>query len=330
MSILIYGAGNIGSIYAGLLADAGHDVSILALGERLDRIREHGVELEDSATGRHTTAWPNAVEELQPEDAYDLVIVALGKEHVSEVLPILAENRHTPAVMFMGNNAAGPGEMVDALGAERVLLGFPGAGGVPHGDRTRYVITSKREQSTTIGELDGTRSARIHETERVLRSAGFSVAICNEMDAWLKTHVAEILPTAGALYMAAGDPQRFARTSDAQVLLVRAIREGYRVLRALDVAITPSSHRVFRWLPEPILVSIMRRMVTSEAGAIKIGHAQAARREMALLADEFAVLAEASSVATPAMQRLMRYIDASVEPLAEGSAELPLKWRAAG
>jgi len=30
------------------------------------------------------------------------------------------------------------------------------------------------------------------------------------------------------------------------------------------------------------------------------------------------------------MQRLMRYIDASVEPLAEGSAELSLKWTAAG
>ena len=56
MSILIYGAGNIGSIYAGLLADAGHDVSILARGERLDRIRDHGVELEDFVTGEHTTA----------------------------------------------------------------------------------------------------------------------------------------------------------------------------------------------------------------------------------------------------------------------------------
>ena len=173
MSILIYGAGNIGSIYAGLLADAGHDVSILARGERLDRIREHGVELEDFVTGEYTTAWPKAVEEVLPGDAYDLVIVALGREHVSEVLPILAENRHTPAVMFIGNNAAGPGEMVDALGAERVLLGFPGAAGVPRGDgdRISYVITSKQEQPTTIGELDGTRSARIQETASVLRSA---------------------------------------------------------------------------------------------------------------------------------------------------------------
>ncbi|NOQ84098.1 MAG: hypothetical protein GQ551_08820 [Myxococcales bacterium] len=37
MRILVYGAGNIGSLYAGLLSHAGHDVSILARGERPNR-----------------------------------------------------------------------------------------------------------------------------------------------------------------------------------------------------------------------------------------------------------------------------------------------------
>ncbi|MCK4681956.1 hypothetical protein KAT59_02875 [Candidatus Bipolaricaulota bacterium] len=34
-----------------------------------------------------------------------------------EVLPALAANRHTPDVLFMGNNAAGPDEMIEALEA---------------------------------------------------------------------------------------------------------------------------------------------------------------------------------------------------------------------
>jgi len=49
MRILVYGAGNIGSPYAGLLSHAGHEVSILARGERLATIREVGIELEDCA-----------------------------------------------------------------------------------------------------------------------------------------------------------------------------------------------------------------------------------------------------------------------------------------
>ena len=40
-----YGAGNIGSLYAGLLKESGQDVSILARGKRLADIRDHGIRL---------------------------------------------------------------------------------------------------------------------------------------------------------------------------------------------------------------------------------------------------------------------------------------------
>ena len=43
MKILVYGAGNLGSLYAAKLKDAGHDVTILARGKRLHSIREHGI-----------------------------------------------------------------------------------------------------------------------------------------------------------------------------------------------------------------------------------------------------------------------------------------------
>lgn len=328
MRILVYGAGNIGSLYAGLLANAGQDVSILARDQRLSQIREHGLVLEEFASARQTTVRPRAIERLEPDDAYDLIIVALSREHVAEVLPILARNR-TPSVMFMGNSAAGPKAMVDAIGADRVLLGFPGAAGVPKGHAIRYLILSAREQPTTIGELDGTISPRLREIAAALQGAGFCVATCRQMDAWLKTHVAEILPTACAFYMAAGDPQRLARTRDALVLMVRSIREGYRVLRANGIPVVPWKHRVFRWLPEPLLIAIMGRMLASEATAIKIGHGLAARNEMTVLAAEFATLADATSIETPATQRLVRYLDPSVEPLADGSQKLSPHWRVA-
>jgi 2-dehydropantoate 2-reductase len=326
MKILVYGAGNIGSLYAARLNETGHDVSILARGQRLARIREHGIELENVVSGEKTTSQIITVEQLDPEDAYDLVLVVLPKNHVSEVLPKLAENRHTPSVMFMVNNAAGPREMIEALGADRVLLGFPGAAGVAEGGVIRYLITSAREQPTTIGEVDDRRSSRIQEIADAFEGAGFPVAICSNMDAWLKTHVAEISPTANALYMAGGDPGRLARTRDAMLLMLRGIREAYRVLRANGIPITPAHHRVFEWLPEPILLAVMRRMVKSDTTTIKIGHAQGAREEMKLMDHELRALAKKTSVPTPAMDRLTQYLDPKVEPLADGSAEIPLNW----
>jgi len=328
MKILIYGAGNIGSLYAGLLKESGQDVFILAREKRLADIREHGIRLENVATGKETTVHVPAVGRLDTDDDYDLVLVVLPKNHVSEVLPILAENRQTPSVMFFGNNAAGPSEMMEVLGSERVLLGFPGAAAVVGDHSIRYLIVPAREQPTTIGELDGTRSPRVESIASALGAAGFPVSICSNMDAWLKTHVAEISPTANALYMAGVDANRLARTRDALVLMLRAIREGYSVLSAHGVPITPKSHRIFQWLPEPLLLALMRRMVESDTTSIKIGHALGARNEMKTIADELRRLAGTTSISTPAMDRLYPYLDPSTEPVSAGSSEIPVNWNA--
>jgi len=308
MKILVYGAGNIGSVYAALLQRAGRQVSILARGSRLAQIQTFGIELENSASGERTTTFVDCVERLDAEDAYDLVLVILPKNHIREVLPTLAANRCVPSLLFMCNNAAGPAEIVEALGRDRILLGFPGAAAVDEGGAIRYLITSAREQPTTIGEMDGRRSPRIVRIAEALGKAGFPVAICANMDAWLKTHVAEISPTANALFMAGGSRGRLAHDREALQLMLRAIREGYKVLRSLDVPITPANHRIFEWLPERLLLAILRRQVTSEDAAVKIGHALGAQAEMRWLAEEFEELAMRTRVPTPAIDRLRQYV----------------------
>ncbi|UCG52293.1 MAG: ketopantoate reductase family protein [Candidatus Latescibacterota bacterium] len=311
MKTLVYGAGNIGSLYAALLKDSGQNVAILSRGRRLDRIRQHGIELENAVTRKKTSTPIDTVERLDPDEAYDLVLVILPKHLISEVLPILAANRRTPNVMFMVNNAAGPGEMVDALGKDRVLLGFPGAAGVADDHIIQYLITSAREQPTTMGEVDGKTSPRIKAIAKIFQASGFPASICSNMDAWLKTHVAEILPTVGALYMVEGDLHRLACNRDALTLLVRAIREGYQVLRENRIPITPASHKLFGWLPIRMLLALMKRMIESDTTKTKVGHALEGRAEWRLLADEFRSLATTTDVPTPAMDRLYQHIDST-------------------
>jgi 2-dehydropantoate 2-reductase len=223
----------------------------------------------------------------------------------------------------MNNNVAGPDEMVEALGKERVLLGFPGAAGHRDGHVVTVKVTAGRH-----GELDGRTTPRLKKIVETFKLAGFPVATNPNMDAWLKTHVAEVSPAANAIYMAGGDNYRLARTRDGLVLMVRAIREGYKVLRALGVPITPANHKVFNWIPEPILVALLRRLLKTKTAEIEIaGHANAARDEFKQLADDFRALARTTSVPTPAMDRLYTYIDPAVPPLSEGSAQISLSWR---
>ena len=268
------------------------------------------------------------VDYLAPHDAYDLVVVLMRKNQVSDILPILAANQHTPNVLFMGNNAAGPDEMVEALGRERVLLGFARVGGYRKG----HVIITKVNASgpTTIGELDGQSTSRLEQISEAFTAADFSVLISPNIEAWLKTHFVEVGPVAHAIYLAGGDNYRLARTRDGLVLTVRAIREGYEVLRALGVPITPANHKIFSWIPEPILVALMGRLFNARTAEIEMaGHANAARDEFKHLADEFNALARTTSVPTPALDRLYTYIDPALPPLPEGSAQISPSWRSA-
>ena len=112
--------------------------------------------------------------------------------------------------------------------------------------------------------------------------------------------------------------------------MIRAIREGYSVLRAIGIPITPSKHKLFQWIPEPILVALMRRIFKSKQMSDLIGHAHAARDEMVQIAKEFEALAQKASIPTPAMDRLFQYTDPDIQPVADGSAQIPMKWGGMG
>jgi 2-dehydropantoate 2-reductase len=142
--------------------------------------------------------------------------------------------------------------------------------------------------------------------------------------------VALVLPMACALYMAGGDIYRLARTRDALALMVRAIREGMRVLEALGVPLVPAGYRILKWLPEPLLVAVLERSLPSPRAELGLArHANAARDEMHQLANEFRALVHASGVTTPALDELYAYIDPQVQPAPDGQAALALNWREA-
>jgi len=330
MKILVIGAGVLGSLYAGKLQRAGHQVTLLARGQRLADLRERGVELIDDFTGVLTAVPMRIAERLDPEEAFDWVLVVVRKNQVGGVLPMLAANRHTPNVLFLVNNAAGPAELVQALGRERVVLGFPGAGGRREGTAIRYVMASKA-QPTTLGELDGRISPRLQQISRALQESGLPTTDCANMDAWLKTHAVLVAPLAAGVYLAGGDIYRLARTRDGLTLIVRAVREGMQALDALHIPITPGGYQILRWIPEPLIVAILqKRMPNPRAELALARHANAARDEMCRLMVEVRELTRAARVATPSLNWLAEYCDPAVSAMRDGEASLALDWRGVG
>lgn len=308
VNILIYGAGVLGSLYAMRLQLAGQNVSILARGARLADLRNHGILLEDP-TGKCSTVHANAVDSLASDDAYDLVMVFVRGNQVAGILPVLALNRLIPSILFMVNNVSGFHAITAAVGPERVLWGFAGAGGARQGHIIRAAVLPRFLQPTSVAELDGQFTPRVRKIAQILRSAGFPTVIRKNMDAWLKSHAALVSPIANAIYRTGGDIHQLAKDRQTVQLMLHAIKEGFQVLHALDIPITPFSMRILEIMPEPMILPLIQRVLDTRAAELVIErHANAARDEMKQIAEEYKALAYASRISTPSIDALRTFI----------------------
>ncbi len=330
MDILVIGAGVVGSQYAARLRQAGHMVSLLARGQRAAELRQHGIVLEAVNTGQVETVHVMVTEHLDAEERYEWVIVALRSNQLESLLPALAAHPGTPNILFIGNNPAGAAKYVQVLGRERVALGFGSVGGLRRDGVVRYYRRPGAVYGRTyLGELDGRMTPRLAALSRALAEARLPAVAVSDMDAWLKTHAALISPLALAIYAAGGDNYRLARTPDGLLLALRAVREGLAVLRDLNVPVLPPALGAVSWLPEPLLLLYLRGLMNTRAGEIGLaGHANAARDEMRQVADDFYTLVRAAGRPAPALDQLRAYLDPQREPLAPGSASLPVDMRA--
>ena len=257
MKLLVYGAGVCGSLFAARLHEAGHDVSLLARGERLAALRRNGVQLaeEDSRAVRQV---PVPVVE-HPAGGYDLTAVLVRTHQVDAVLASLANLEGD--VLFLHNWAAGAQPLGAVIGHQRVLLGFPPVGGTTDGDVVRYRATNfmTRRVPMPIGEPDGSTTPRLERTVEAFRAAGINAKAESRMDAWLKTHAAFEVPLGQAVH-AAGGPAALADDPDAVRGMLHLMRQN---LAAMPTPPVPRGFTALQTLPQGLLVALLRRFLRS-------------------------------------------------------------------
>lgn len=301
MRIVVVGAGVIGSIYGDRLARSGHDVTLLARGQRLADLQAHGLVLEDANSGQRTEISLPVLNGVSRDDHYELALVPVRSEQLSSTLPILLDMGNRPDVLFFGNTMGHQTELVSAL-AERALFGFPAAGGVRDGAIVRYVLI--HQQKTTLGEAGGSSTDRIRKLKTMFSDAGFPTDVSSNISGWMLAHSAFVVPIAFALYRFDTDPRALAADAGTLRLMVRATREAFE---AVDDAEIPAN---LRWLylrmPIAFAVRYWRRVLASARGELWFGaHSRAAPDEMHALAHELRVAVQRARRPTPALDTLI-------------------------
>jgi 2-dehydropantoate 2-reductase len=309
VKILVYGAGVIGTLYAAKLQKGVHHVTVVARGERLTDIERYGLVLEDIFGGGRSTTRVDTSERLGSDDQYDIALITVRRDQIVGVMPELTANRCIPIIVFMLNSPAGPTNLARALGQDRMLLAFPGAGGTREGYLIRYAMIA--QQPTTLGELDGRQTARLRNLARAFRESGFSTTISRDMDAWLRAHAFFVTAVGGAIYLAGGDCRRLSEDNATLALMAKGVREGFAAIRALGMSVTPLSLKaLFTWLPPAFAIYYWRRFFASKMADYVFGrHARIASREMCEIANDCRTLLESSGVEAPALCRLYHAID---------------------
>lgn len=261
MKLLVYGAGVCGSLLAAHLHEAGLDVSLLARGRRLASLRRHGVQLAEEGSPAIRQVRVPVVEHAT--GGYDLAAVTVRTHQVDAALESLTD--FDGDVLFLHNWAAGARPLEEAISHQRVLLGFPPAGGTMDGDVVRYragnFVTSRVPMP--IGEPDGRTTPRSERIVRTFRAAKINARVEPRMDAWLKTHAAFSVPLGRAAYTAGG-PAALAEDPDAVRGMLHLMRHN---LAAMPAPPVPRAFGALQTLPEGLLVALLRRFLSSQTAA---------------------------------------------------------------
>ena len=173
MKIAIVGTGSMGSVYAGLFAEAGQDVwAIDSWDAHINAIAKTGLRLE-GASGDRTISGINASTSLADAGPCDLYILATKAADVGTAAKAIAEIMPDDALVLTIQNGLGAGERIaQHMPTRNVLLGVAeGFGASMKGPGHAHHNAMRQIR---IGEMEGGMTGRLQKLEEVWQSAGFT------------------------------------------------------------------------------------------------------------------------------------------------------------
>jgi 2-dehydropantoate 2-reductase len=251
MKICIYGAGAVGGLIAGRLAQAGHEISVVARGAHLTAILKDGLRIE--ADGKQTAIRVRANNDPDKLGPQDYVIVAVKGQSLPEVAagvaPLLGENSSIVTAMngvpwwFFDRLKFGDGklrlESLDpggklsaAMPTDRIV------GCVVHlaaSTPAPGLIRHNMGQRLILGEPGGKNGARTHAIVEALQGAGFEAveSAFIEKDFWVKLLGNVSFNPVSALTLATAN--RLIADEHVKAYMVAIMRECLAIGRAVGV-----------------------------------------------------------------------------------------------
>jgi 2-dehydropantoate 2-reductase len=170
--IAIVGAGAMGSVYAGLFAEAGYQISVVDLWqEHITAIGKTGLHLE-GASGDRVIGGITAVHQIADLGSIDLYVIATKANGVGEAAAEIAKAMQPDSLVLTIQNGLGAGDRIaQYMPTDNVLLGVAEGFGASIKGPGRIHHNAMRQ--IRIGEMGGGMTDRLVWIESLWQAAGF-------------------------------------------------------------------------------------------------------------------------------------------------------------
>lgn len=185
MKVAILGSGAMGSLFGGMLAEGGCDVTLIDIWkEHMDRVNASGLSIEGVSGDRVIPSLRGVTDPKEAGEA-DLVIVFVKATATRTAMEGARSLLGPDTVVLTLQNGLENGEkLAEVIGGERILAGITGEGCTLLGPgRIRHA----GQGDTVLGELSGKITERLKKITSVLKGSGFSAKISENVSGLIWT-----------------------------------------------------------------------------------------------------------------------------------------------
>jgi 2-dehydropantoate 2-reductase len=190
---VIVGAGALGSILGGYIAETGEEVTLVGRKLHVEAIRRDGLVIE-GMRGREVVRMLRAVPDPTEVSSADILILAVKSYDSPETLASLAHLRGKVGAALSVQNGGGKDEALARVFGQDAVVGATTMVGGTMPEPGRVIHTNKG--GTWIGEFDGRPTARVEAIADIFRKAGLPIEVRDDIQSatWCKLN--QMVPAA--------------------------------------------------------------------------------------------------------------------------------------
>ena len=180
MKIAVVGAGAMGSVYAGLLADGGNEVwAVDVWKEHVDAINERGLRVEGASGDR--TVRIKATADYHQVGPCELIIIATKAAHVGDAARGIEPMVSDDTLILTIQNGLGAAERIcQYRNPDNILIGV--AGGFGASMKGPGHVHHNGMELIRLGEMKGPISERLEKIAKVWTDASFNVKAFDDIE----------------------------------------------------------------------------------------------------------------------------------------------------